>query len=275
MLRVNPDSRYTVDEVANDKWTNSGYSERPESHIPLRPDIVQAPNKKCIAELCSFGIKESDVLTVLKRPDLKHHPLTSLYHLCNETRARLEKEEQEEKKQKIIRDYQTLCDFRIDPSALGTDKVRPKLGASKLALAFKKWVKTSFKPLPPLRKLHHSHHVKSRNAYQSAQVLPSTRAYEYKTDLARKPVPHLLDLEQDSGLGQSQTGGSEFKALPIPIPPHHALHHHSTEKTVFQSLDKGPRLGPSHKNAGGLPWAHHKKSRSDGYQFISLSSTPS
>jgi hypothetical protein len=271
MLRVNPDSRYTVDEVANDKWTNTGYTERPESHVPVRPDIVQNPNKKSIAELCSFGIKESDVLTVLKRPDLKHHPLTSLYHLCNETRIRLEKEEQEEKKQKIIREYQTLCDFRIDPSALGTEKTRPKLGASKLALAFKKWVKTSFKPLPPLKKLHHSHHVKARNAYQSAQVLPSRAAYEYKTDLARKPVPNLLDLEEVPPGGLSQ--GQDFKALPTLPSPHHALHH-STEKTVFQSLEKGP-CPPRGAGCGGLPWVHHKKSRSDGYQFISLITSPS
>ena len=176
----------------------------------------------------------------MRDPEQKNHPLKSLYHLCNETRFRLEQEDLEDKRKKLMRNYQALHDFRMDPSdKLSSDCMKStfkdKLGSSKLALAFKKLFKTGFKPIP-IRK-----DLERLNAVKSAQVLPSTPSR--KMEIPRKKPLAFLD--------------SETSAI------------NSTNATTMELLEDDLSNPERRIKIGGkaLTWTH-KKSRSDGYEIL-------
>lgn len=222
------------------RWTNIGFTERPPHHVPYRTDIITNPNRKSISELSSFGIKESDIIGVLRDPNNRHHPLTSLYHLCNETRQRVEQAElTTRQKENVLPDFRMECPPPVpDKSDHRKFTIRDKLASSKMALAFKKWIKTGLKPLP-----NRHNRETSLNAVWSAQVLPSMDN-RVRMEINRKPVATFLDSDA--------TPSPEFRALPSGQDP----------DRIFQSLEKRNRQ--SHKP---FQWAH-KKSISDGYEFL-------
>ena len=68
---------------------------------------------------------------------MKQHPITSLYHLCNETRIRNHEVDFEEKRNKF---KETKIDASINQidNYFKKRKFKEKFSASKLALTFKK-----------------------------------------------------------------------------------------------------------------------------------------
>lgn len=291
-------------EFFNSRWTNIGYTETPDSFIPFRPDVIGTPHKKSVSELSSFGIKESDIIAVIRNPELRHHPLTSLYHLCNEMRIRLESE------QKHTLSTASPLDFKLETGLLGslhigdsTDystqqtgkKAALKAASSKVALAFKKFFQNGLKPLP-----HRKYKSKYNAAVQSAQVLP-TSEYRVRTELARKPVPTILDSDRGSYI-QSQThqqsGGvrqGDFQTFtlnatsfsstspPPSVPTSGGYVYQTLERKPVpiganqfnQTLSPPPTPGQSpnvplqqQSSRPSFPLRHKKQSRSDGYEFI-------
>lgn len=187
--------------------------------MPHRTEGIINPNKKTVSELVGFGIKESDILHIIKDPNMKHHPVTSLYHLCNETRIRNYEAEFEERRNKM-KDHDAPL-YQME-NYFSKRKFKDKFSASKIALAFKKLLKNPKKD-------------QKFNGIWSAQVL-SLKADRSQMDIARKPVPTILDY--DNGL--SATEPCELKQL---------------QKIPSGAQDKRKML-----------WIH-KKSISDGYQF--------
>lgn len=188
--------------------------------MPYRPEGITNPNKKTVSELVGFGIKESDILQILKDPSMKQHPITSLYHLCDETRIRNYEAEFEEKRNKM-KDHE--APFNQMENYFSKRKLKDKFSASKIGLAFKKLLKL------PKRD-------QKFNGIWSAQML-SSNDHNSQMEIARKPVPTILDY--DNGPAVNET-------------------------TELKELKKLPR-GAHDKNQ--LLW-FHKKSISDGYQFI-------
>ena len=158
---------------------------------------------------------------------MKQHPITSLYHLCNDTRIRNQEVDFEEKRNKF---KETKIDASINQidNYFKKRKFKEKFSASKLALTFKKLLKL------PRRD-------PKFNGIWSAQVLPSIDQ-RCQMEITRKPVPTVLDSEYGMPLANSD------------------------ETLDLNQLQKIP-CGTQDKTK--ILW-HHKKSISDGYQFINL-----
>ncbi|KAJ1550577.1 hypothetical protein HK096_006161, partial [Nowakowskiella sp. JEL0078] len=87
MLTVDPLSRATLDEVISHPFTNYNHPTQIETYIPPRPYTVINPDPATLAELLSFGIPSDQTISLLAtHPDL--HPITSLYHLVQESQNR-------------------------------------------------------------------------------------------------------------------------------------------------------------------------------------------
>jgi hypothetical protein len=173
-----------------------------------------------VSELVGFGIKESDILHILKDPNIKQHPITSLYHLCDETRIRNCEADFEERRNKL-KDH--TVSFNQTENFFRKRKPKEQFSASKIALAFKKLLKL------PKREPRF-------NGILSAQVL-SSKHHTSQMEIARKPVPTVLDYDNSPSVNEIV----ELKEL--------------------QKLPCG-----THKKSKVL-W-FHKKSISDGYQFV-------
>ena len=106
--------------------------------MPFRSEGINNPNKKTVSELVGFGIKESDILQILKDPNMKQHPITSLYHLCDETRMRNYEADFEEKRIKV---KDLGAPFNQMENYFRKRKLKDKFSASKIALTFKKLLK--------------------------------------------------------------------------------------------------------------------------------------
>jgi hypothetical protein len=164
--------------------------------VPFRSEGINNPNKKTVSELVGFGIKESDILQILKDPNMKQHPITSLYHLCDETRMRNYEADFEEKRIKV---KDLGAPFNQMENYFRKRKLKDKFSASKIALTFKKLLK--------FPKRDHKF-----NGIRSAQVL-SSKDYNSQMEIVRKPVPTVLDYDISPSVNET-TELKELQKLP-------------------------------------------------------------
>ncbi|KAJ3124695.1 Elongation factor 1-gamma [Nowakowskiella sp. JEL0407] len=101
MLTVDPKQRATLDEVMVHPFINEGYPTLVETYLPPRPPVVYTPNAHVLSELASFGIPEHETIRLLSY-NSGLQPITSLYHLVNDARLRLERQQQQHFLQQLV-----------------------------------------------------------------------------------------------------------------------------------------------------------------------------
>jgi len=88
-LTLDPNHRIKMPEAFNDPWILEGYGFPPESHLPLRPQVVTEPQPDVFSQVLEYGYTEREARLALQ--DIHPNPIKNTYFLLSEKKIREQK----------------------------------------------------------------------------------------------------------------------------------------------------------------------------------------